>query len=174
MALPSTCVFRDPDTMWFSSRFRHEGRRAGKPTPEPAAESLHPSRAENLGDEVEAVVAGRLVEHLVAERRAVPPWAALNRMAHGDLEQLRAVLTEPDDAGAPSGDWVRPWVVSERVLTFRLLCAAHDADELRVLQQMVLVPFEWSLIERYKTAPITVRDVFQAATEALTRHSTEH
>src|ERR687897_327436 len=41
-------------------------------------------RDSGLADEIQAFLAGRLVNHLTAYRQPVPAWAALNRLAHAD------------------------------------------------------------------------------------------
>jgi hypothetical protein len=45
-------------------------------------------RDSGVADEVEACLAGRLVEHLTATRQPVPAWAVLNRLAHADRSEL--------------------------------------------------------------------------------------
>lgn len=104
----------------------------------------------------------------MAHQRAVPPWAALNRLAHASCDEL-ADLIESGEVSA-AGGWVRPWSSSERILAFRVLSCAADRERVRDLQQSVLVPLELFLIERYKVEVMTVQQVFEAASEALDRH----
>jgi hypothetical protein len=147
---------------------------------EPKPETAHPSgaapsRAEALGDEVEAVLAGTVVEYLVGTHRPVPSWAALNRVAHGGREQLVRVLAtdcevELDERGRK---WERPWAESERKLAFRILSNTSDPVGLHDIQQSVLVPLEMALIEQCKVGPMAVHEVIQQASDTLDNHLTD-
>jgi hypothetical protein len=98
------------------------------------------------------------VEHFVATSQRVPPWALVNRLAHGSIEQLQAIGGR------------EPRAVVERSLALRLLVGAGSPAGVRVAQQQVLVPVELSLIEQAKQGPVTVGVVAEAVTTALDHH----
>lgn len=126
-----------------------------------------------LADEVEAFLAGRFAEHLTYRGQTVPSWAALNRLAHADGQELRAVVEGTQDrwAARPFG---RPWASAERFVAGGLLARAGTADELSTTQRTVLIPLELRLIERARTTSFTPEQVLEAGVEALDAASTDH
>jgi hypothetical protein len=126
-----------------------------------------------LADEVEAFLAGGLAEHMTYRGRTVPSWAALNRLAHADGQELRAVVEGTQDrwAARPFG---RPWAAAERFLAGRLLARAGSEHEVSWTQRTVLIPLELRLIERAKTTSFTPEQVLDAGAEALDAASSDH
>ena len=86
----------------------------------------------NVGDECEAFVNGRYVAWLGERGRAVPAWAWLNLVAHGDAAELAALATGSDESVPP--EWRR---------TLGRLAARATSEA----QHAVLVPLELQLIK---------------------------
>lgn len=126
------------------------------------------SLGEALAGEAEAFLAGRLAEHLVDVGRPVPPWALLNRLAHGSVEQL-AVLAITTDAGWRSHPSLGnpAWVATERSLATRLLRDVPTPESLWQVQAAVLVPLELQLIADAGRQSLTPGHVMGAASRAL-------
>jgi hypothetical protein len=125
-------------------------------------------RDSGLADEVEAFLAGRLVEHLCATRRPVPAWAVLNRLAHADRSELVQFVE-----GA-NVDWtVHPssgqpyWAPAERFVTGHLLARARTPEDLGPLQRAALVPLELGLIEQTKVERLTADEILELGAEAV-------
>jgi hypothetical protein len=135
--------------------FRHGGGRADgrQPgTPAPVGEGTE------VGDEVAAFLAGRLVDHYAATGHPVPPWAVLNRVAHAERPELARLLM-----GRVAVAWAGP----ERLIAAHLLTRAPTPEALGALQRDVLVPLELELIERWKPERLGVDEVVAAVVDAL-------
>ena len=121
-----------------------------------------------MADEIEAFLAGRLVDHLSGLQVDVPAWAALNRLAHADRHELQALV---NGTGEPWGtcpllDQPR-WAPSERAVVRVLLARASTAEALAEVQRTTLVRLELDLIERCRTYRMTGEQVLGCAAEAL-------
>ena len=90
---------------------------------------------DELVSESEDVLRGSYAERLLQARSPIPPWAWLNLLAHGTLNQLRALARQP----APQWVWPRArWFLVGEVLDV----VDSGASSLRTLQREVLVPLE--------------------------------
>jgi hypothetical protein len=125
-------------------------------------------RDSGLADEVQAFLAGRLVNHLKACRQPVPAWAALNRLAHADRSDLTRVVTSGSAGGtalASPGD--ASWADAERFVAGHLLARARTAEELTHVQRAKLVPLELVLIEQTRFQRLTAEEVLELGAEAV-------
>ena len=148
-------------------RFPHFWQRAEASGPDDGLSDSQDWTDSGIADEVIAFLAGRLVDHLVATSQPVPPWAVLNRLAHGDRADIvRLVEGQPPLATHPSAAQ-RAWTVSERFVAGHLLAAAPTPEDLGRLQRASLVPLELDLIERTAVDRLTADQVLAAASDAL-------
>jgi hypothetical protein len=108
----------------------------------------------DFADECEAFLAGRWAETREDTTRPLPMWAWLNPIAHGDLEQVRALAAVVDP---PSGPERLQAAVAQAVL------GALPATELPRVQREVLVPLELRLLG----SPTSPRHVLELITDAL-------
>jgi hypothetical protein len=116
----------------------------------------------SLSEEVAALLAGRLVEYCTATGQEVPAWAALNRLAHADRPELADLV-----ARRVSGGGATRWAAAELLIAARLLVQAETPDELRSLQQRVLVPLELRLVDRCRPERLGPHEVLDEAVDAL-------
>lgn len=120
-----------------------------------------------VGDEVEAFLAGRLVDYMATRHQPVPAWAALNRLAHSDHDTL-ALLVEGaglDTTGRSVAP--HPWAAVERFAAAQIMIRAPTAERLAGLQRSTLVPLELDLVERARLDRLTAEQVLDAAVAAL-------
>lgn len=146
----------------------------------PAASSARPGvacsaltgRDEMPGDEVddvEAFLAGCLVEHLSAAGRPVPAWAVLNKVAHAGIDELADLARSAGGVGATEGR--EPvWRCAQRSLAADLVGGAGGPDEVVSTQRAVLVPLELWLIERSQAETISSRRAIEMAADVLADH----
>jgi hypothetical protein len=100
---------------------------------------------QELAEDCEAFLNGRLVEVLEARRAAVPTWAWTNLLAHGSVEELR--LTGFEDVYR--GDEYKEWREGRAYLATLMLASSRSFGPLLALQQKaVLVPLELDLADR--------------------------
>lgn len=125
--------------MW--GRKRRTEQRAPSPSrsDDPFWSGLH-----DVASECELFLAGRYQEHLRAVGRPTPPWAWLNELAHGSLDQLRVLAAEAGPRRAPEWQGVVAFMASEI-----LACAEGDEDGLLAVQDAILVPLELRLAARW-------------------------
>jgi hypothetical protein len=142
----------------------------------PGARDANPASPDwswsGIGDEVEAFLHGRYADHLAERGRAVPAWAAINRLAHTDHRGLVALV---------AGSGVEPrhalgrrhaWAEEERFVAASLLARSGATPAgLHRMQREALVPVELSLIGRSAAAPVSMHDALGAATAALDHHT---
>ena len=122
----------------------------------------------SAADEVEAFLAGRLVDHLSALDVDVPAWAALNRLAHADRSELQAVVNGTAESWGTCPLLTQPpWAASERALVRVLLARAPSAEALAEVQRTTLVPLELGLIDRCRAYGMTAEQVLASAAGAL-------
>jgi hypothetical protein len=108
-----------------------------KPEPE------KPARPPGVGEECDAFLAGDWAEHLAAHGAPVPAWAWLNRVAHGGVDELRALTRAPGWGHAPLDEWDRLRACVADTLFQRARQASMDVTG---LQLSVLVPLELMLL----------------------------
>ena len=108
----------------------------------------------DFADECEAFLDGRWAETREDTTRPLPMWAWLNPIAHGDLEQVRALAAVVDPASGPERLQA---AVAQAVL------GALPGSEFRHIQREVLVPLELRLMG----SPASPRHVLELITDAL-------
>jgi len=108
----------------------------------------------DFADECEAFLAGRWAGVRQDSTRALPVWAWLNPIAHGDLEQVRTIAAVINPVSGPERLQA---VVAQAVLS------AVPAGELGTVQREVLVPLELRLMG----ASASPRQVLELVTNAL-------
>jgi hypothetical protein len=132
-------------------------------------------RDSGLAEEVQAFLAGRLVNRLTADRQPVPAWAALNRLAHADRSDLvRLVAGGSTASTAPSSSGHASWAAAERFVAGHMLARARTPEELEHVQRATLVPLELMLIERTKTERLSADEVLQLGAEAVDSFHSDH
>ena len=152
-----------------SSGRRYRAGDDGPPPPVSLFALAH--RAAAMGDEVEAFLEGRLVEHLLATGRAVPAWTVLNKVAHATVEDLVDLVESSNAAAGDGSSRDEPvWRRAQRSLAAELLDGATTPDEVIETQRGLLIPLELWLIERSKSETITSRRVIEIASETLVDH----
>lgn len=142
-------------------------RSAPSEGPDAGAEPPHPWHDSGLAEEVEAFLAGRLVDHMAAQHRPVPPWTALNRLAHADHPVIAGLVAGAGLERSLYSGAVHPWAMTERFAAAQFLARARTTAELRALQQTTLVPLELDLVERARRERLTPEQVLEAAVDAL-------
>jgi hypothetical protein len=149
-------------------RFPHFWHRQTPSDPDDEPTTSRAWRDSGLADEVQAYLAGALVDRLSATRQPVPVWAVLNRLAHADRADLLRLVEGADV------DWVahpssrQPyWMPAERFVAGDLLAAARTPEDLGRTQRATLVPLELALIERSKIERLTPEQVLNESAEAL-------
>jgi hypothetical protein len=141
---------------------------AGSGRQQPArGAAVSPDAASDLGDEVEAFLHGRLVDHLVAAGRPVPAWAVLNRLAHATTEELTELAANGGAAIGESPPGEPAWLRAQRSLAAALVTGATAPDDIKRFQRAVLVPLELWVIQRSRFEAITSRRVIELASETL-------
>ncbi|HEX6417973.1 MAG TPA: hypothetical protein VFZ77_05740 [Acidimicrobiales bacterium] len=142
-------------------------RSAPREGPDPGGLPPHPWHDSGLADEVEAFLAGRLVDHMAAQHRPVPPWTALNRLAHADRAVIAGLVAGAGLERSAYSGAVHPWAMTERFAAAQFLARARTQTELQALQQTTLVPLELDLVERARRDRLTPEQVLEAAVDAL-------
>jgi hypothetical protein len=144
---------------------------------------------DELAVEIEAFLAGTMLDHLHRRGNVVPGWARLNEVAHGRLPQiLQTKRTRdstpvfhagwgdiacglPDAFDAPwcSGLWEEDaWRRAQRVLVDEILhLVGDDAERLQRVQQSTLVPLELRLIEIEARQGLTAFELVRCTRAAL-------
>ncbi|HEX6659697.1 MAG TPA: hypothetical protein VF065_16515 [Ilumatobacter sp.] len=108
----------------------------------------------DFADECAAFLAGHWTEQREDRGRPLPPWAWLNPIAHGDLEDVRALAATV----SPS-----PGVERLQVAVAKAVLNAVPASDLPRIQHDVLVPLELQLMD----ASATPRRILETVTTAL-------
>ena len=120
--------------------------------------------------DTEAFLAGRYASHLRHHHDAVPAWARLNRLAHGDLASLHQ-CRRPFAAtkSAAFADWTEEsWRRAQQRLATELLeLVDNDPDKLSHVQRSVLVPLELRLIQIERERNVTALELVQSTRSAL-------
>jgi hypothetical protein len=153
--------------MWFPRFFLRQ--RASHPA-HPAGRASHPSRPrpeeEELADEVDSFVTGRLLDHFVRRGGPVPPWVVLNRLAHATVGELERIA---EGDGRHSAVGVPAWARVERSLAIQVLACGPSLDRVREAQ-LALVALELRLIDQAKVDSLSAEDVMHAASWTLDEH----
>lgn len=128
------------------------------------------SASSRLIADTEAFLSGQYADHLQRHRDAVPAWARLNALAHGDLATLgqdRRTLSATRlaaIANSPEEVWRR----AEQLLAAELLeFVDDDPEKLSCVQKSVLVPLELSLILVEVERGLSAAELVQATRSAL-------
>ena len=119
-------------------------------------------------DETESFLSGTFAQEMRARGDAVPGWARLNVLAHGDLATIEG-LRQSSGATAPAYvDEDDAWSSAVRVLATELAALVEgDAGLLMRIQRSVLVPLELRLIQVESRRTLTAPDLVQATRAAL-------
>jgi hypothetical protein len=146
----------------------HPWRPVPPSEPDDGLASSRAWRDSGLADEVEAFLAGRMVDHLTASRRPVPAWAVLNRLAHADRSDLVHFVEGANVDWTVHPSFGQPyWAAAERFVAGHLLARGRTPEDLGRLQRATLVPLELGLIERTKIDRLTADEVLELAAEAV-------
>jgi hypothetical protein len=102
-----------------------------------------------LAQETEAFLSGSYVNQRLHRKGAVPGWAWLNTLAHGELDDIKPLkgssFVDYDDVESMMN---APWRSAQRILANELLSFVDDdVESLSHVQQRVLVPLELRLID---------------------------
>ena len=103
-----------------------------------------------LISETEAFMAGEFAGRLRRLNAAVPGWARLNFLAHGDLQRLRLTrrLALAGRSRTLADLTEESWASAQRLLARELMeLVGHDPRLLADVQRRVLVPLELQLME---------------------------
>ena len=164
-------------------------RRMSSPVKQQLKACLPNDGAVQLIAETEAFLSGDILHYLRGSGGAVPGWAWVNVLSHGDLDHLRQVLLA--DSGQPAAlqtgnveAWTVPnpleeswraaraqeeaWTSAQRLLANELLeLVDDDQGLLTYLQQKVLVPVELRFMDRESHGELTAFDLVQSTRSAL-------
>jgi len=112
--------------------------------------------------ECEAVLAGSYAEQLRRRHCPTPPWAWMNVLAHGALEDLRRV-----SAGVGAGGRAEQWMAARAYLAGEVLgLVDQGVCTLDELQRDVLIPLELRLVGgALATQPVPGETVSAVLTE---------
>jgi hypothetical protein len=104
---------------------------------------------------LEAYRAGRYAEHLLDLGAAIPGWAWVNALAHGNvLDIAAAALASPNPASVPEP--YRPWFRARSAMAQALMrVTVRRGTRLRDVQRAVLLGME---LELAATAEVLERD----------------
>jgi hypothetical protein len=108
----------------------------------------------DFADECEAFLAGHWAETREDNARPLPMWAWLNPIAHGDVEQVRALGAVANPSSGPE---------RLQAAVARAVLNAVSASELPRVQRELLVPLELRLLG----SPASPRQVLELITDAL-------
>jgi hypothetical protein len=148
-----------------------------------------PDEVVRLLIETEAFLSGEFLRHLEGRGSAIPGWAWVNALAHGDLRRIRQVRRAGVEQSAALRNWsIEAWTVAEpledswriaraqeeawrraqRVLAEEVLhLVGNDREVLGYLQQTALVPLELHLMERESRGSLSPSDLVIATRSAL-------
>jgi hypothetical protein len=115
-----------------------------------------------VADEATAFLEGRLLESQRATGAGgrVPPWLWMNAVAHGDVDLLRELTTQP---GRPASGAVGSWRSARAAVARELLeRSGGDPDQLADLQQRALVPLECGLTDVPDLTPARLHEIVLA------------
>ena len=116
-------------------------------------------------NEFDAYLTGGYVRWLVCNRQPVPGWAWINRVAHGELDDLRELASALNHRSRAAVE-MDVWQQVAALLAKHVLTTAGDEDQLRDLQLRVLVPLELRLADEWWT-PLRPTDLATTVLAAL-------
>lgn len=124
-----------------------------------------------LVQECELFLAGDYAEYLASQNRAIPNWAWLSVLVHGNREQLSALVMERT-GGQEGGTRTTVWGQAVGFLAGVILSQRHDDQDLDELRRSVLVPveLEWLLADRALQRP---QQLVRTVLDALACHQTD-
>lgn len=102
--------------------------------------------------EASAVLRGKAIERYVRVARPLPPWTALNGVAHGDLRRVRCLAALTTPLGMAASDPLDATALIAREVADKV---GDDSALLAFLQTMVLIPLEAELLRLPATAAIS-------------------
>lgn len=108
--------------------------------------------SDELSDDVESYLRGSYLEDGRPLPFPTPAWCWLNRLAHGELSDLKA-LCRQGEFGRQKGTEA-PWRMARQLLALEILLVCEGKEPaLRRLQQEVLIPLESKLIDDRSNGP---------------------
>lgn len=115
--------------------------------------------------EAAAVLGGTAIERYVRPASSLPPWTALNGVAHGDLRRVRTLAAVTTPLGLVVSD-----PLDATALIAREVAAAvgDDVGMLMLLQTMVLIPLEAELLRLPASARVSPGELVAAVHAGLT------
>jgi hypothetical protein len=120
--------------------------------------------------DAEAFLAGDYAKKLRLSGVTVPDWAQLNILAHGGFQSFVEV-TAPIDVrpSLSEANWPEEsWRCARRVLASEILrFVDNDPEILSLVQQSVLVPFEFELMDDEAKTSLTAFELVQVTRAAL-------
>jgi hypothetical protein len=119
------------------------------------------------GDEAEAFVQGRLVEHLRGAGRPVPAWAVLNKLAHAGVDELTELAAAGGAAHGEASPDEPAWLGAQRSLAAELIAGHAGPEDVVAVQRAVLVPLELWVIQRSRHEAVSSRRVMEVAMATL-------
>lgn len=122
-----------------------------------------------LAQETEAFLSGGYVNQRLHRKGAVPGWAWLNTLAHGELDDIKplkgSTFVDYDDVESMMN---APWRSAQRILANELLSFVDDdVKSLSHVQQRVLVPLELRLIDTEANRGLSEFELVQSFRAAL-------
>lgn len=109
--------------------------------------------------EATAVLRGTAIERYVRLACPLPPWTALNAVAHGDLRRVRSLAALTTPLGTAAADPLDATALIAREVADKV---GDDTKLLALLQTMVLIPLEAELLRLPTTACVSPRELVAA------------
>lgn len=122
------------------------------------------ARSRTIGDEVEAFLCGHTADLYEAADQPAPCWAQLNRLARGDLDDLRLLTHMAVEKDRTTDSWC---YVLHRLARQVLEVSAGTEDGLLEVQHEVLQPLEELLLQSPNGPVTTPGTVFHLSVGAL-------
>jgi hypothetical protein len=129
------------------------------------------SDARQLVAAAESFLAGRYEEYLRENHELIPGWTRLNGVAHGDLETLKDMVQSLNirELRMVAEHSDKAWRVAQEVIAAELVQLVMDNTQLLArIQQRVLVPLEFCLMDEEELAPLELVVLTRAALRSRT------
>lgn len=122
-----------------------------------------------LAEETEAFLSGHYVSERLQRKGAVPGWAWLNTLAHGQFNEICPINDLTVGPSDEDENWTNmQWKSAQRIIACELLeLVDGDSEVLLKLQQRVLVPLELRLIDAEKVKGLSEFELVQSFRAAL-------
>lgn len=114
--------------------------------------------------EATAVLRGTAIERYARLACPLPPWTALNGVAHGDLRRVRSLAALTTPLGMAASDPLDATALIAREVATTV---GEDTGMLLLLQTMVLIPLEAELLRLPATARISPGELVAAVHAGL-------